>query len=185
MSAGGDRFCRLGADGLAGDERLWPPLEPRRALSAPGLALLVGFAIPDRVIDSKQPQFLVEIVQRIPAAQPLRPDQQRWDRRQPGTGAEAKRYYYVRRKQGELKYGLDWPDAQGSFVSQTGFADWRGRIHRQQGPVSLVLLMDKGEKYARLTRYRNRITPTSWAGSFSFSTCRNERLDLSWCAPAC
>ncbi len=34
--------------------------------------------------------------QRIPAAQPLRPDQQRWDRRRPGTGAEAKRYYYVR-----------------------------------------------------------------------------------------
>ncbi|PIN63555.1 hypothetical protein CKQ90_36110, partial [Klebsiella pneumoniae] len=30
--------------------------------------------------------------ERIPAAQPLRPDQQRWDRRRPGLGAEAKRY---------------------------------------------------------------------------------------------
>lgn len=47
-------------------------------------------------------------------------------------------------KQGELKYGLDWPDAQGSFVSRAGFADWLA-AHRQQGPVSLVLLMDKGE----------------------------------------
>ena len=34
--------------------------------------------------------------QRIPAAQPLRPDEQRRDRRRPGLGAEAKRYYYVR-----------------------------------------------------------------------------------------
>ncbi|MFK9493172.1 4-amino-4-deoxy-L-arabinose lipid A transferase, partial [Escherichia coli] len=28
--------------------------------------------------------------------------------------------------------------------SQAGFADWLA-AHRQQGPVSLVLLMDKGE----------------------------------------
>jgi 4-amino-4-deoxy-L-arabinose transferase len=34
----------------------------------------VGFAIPDRVIDSKQPQFLVDIVSES-LTQPLRVDQ--------------------------------------------------------------------------------------------------------------
>lgn len=27
-------------------------------------------------------------------------------------------------KQGELKYGLDWPDAKNGFVSQSEFASW-------------------------------------------------------------
>mgnify|MGYP000538209487 CR=1 FL=1 len=52
-------------------------------------------------------------------------------------------------KQGELKYGLSWPDAQHQFVDQAHFADWLA-THRQQGPVSLVLLMDKGESMADL-----------------------------------
>ncbi len=72
------------------------------------------------------------------AAQPLRPDQQRWDRRRPGPGAEAQRYYYRSTNSGELKYGLDWPDAQEALLGQAGFADWLA-THRQQGPVSLVL----------------------------------------------
>ena len=115
MSAGGDRFCRLGADGLAGDERLWPPLEPRRALSARP-ALLVGFAIPDRVIDSKQPQFLVDIV-----SESLQPSRYVLTNNVGIAGGrlELKRSDIIMfDKQGELKYGLDWPDAQGSFVSR-------------------------------------------------------------------
>nr|VUD32654.1 4-amino-4-deoxy-L-arabinose transferase [Raoultella sp. NCTC 9187] len=35
-------------------------------------------------------------------------------------------------KQGELKYGLDWPDAQGRFVSEGDFVSWLA-THRQQG----------------------------------------------------
>ena len=113
------------------------------ALCPLGLALLVGFAIPDRVIDSKQPQFLVEIVSE--SLQPSRYVLTNNVGIAGGLAWELKRSDIIMfDKQGELKYGLDWPDAQGSFVSQAGFADWLA-AHRQQGPVSLVLLMDKGE----------------------------------------
>lgn len=147
MSAGGHRLRRLGADGLAGDERRWSPLEPGGALPL-GLALLVGFAIPDRVIDSKQPQFLVDIVSE--SLQPSRYVLTNNVGIAGGLAWELKRSDIIMfDKQGELKYGLDWPDAQGSFVSQAGFADWLA-THRQQGPVSLVLLMDKGESMVDL-----------------------------------
>ncbi|MVY94780.1 4-amino-4-deoxy-L-arabinose lipid A transferase, partial [Enterobacteriaceae bacterium 8376wD7] len=113
------------------------------ALCPLGLALLVGFAIPDRVIDSKQPQFLVDIVSE--SLQPSRYVLTNNVGIAGGLAWELKRRDIIMfDKQGELKYGLDWPDAQGSFVSQAGFADWLA-AHRQQGPVSLVLLMDKGE----------------------------------------
>ena len=118
------------------------------ALCPLGLALLVGFAIPDRVIDSKQPQFLVDIVSE--SLQPSRYVLTNNVGIAGGLAWELKRSDIIMfDKQGELKYGLDWPDAQGSFVSQAGFADWLA-THRQQGPVSLVLLMDKGESMVDL-----------------------------------
>ncbi|WP_426617340.1 lipid IV(A) 4-amino-4-deoxy-L-arabinosyltransferase [Raoultella sp. R2A007] len=113
-----------------------------------GLALLIGFAIPDRVIDSKQPQFMVDIV-----GESLAPSRYVLSNNvgiAAGLAWELKRSDIIMYgKQGELKYGLSWADAKNSFVSQSEFAGWLA-THRQQGPVSLVLLMDKGENMADL-----------------------------------
>ena len=102
---------------MAGDEesgRRWTLI--RRVLPA-GVALLVGFAIPDRVIDSKQPQFLVDIVSE--SLQPSRYVLTNNVGIAGGLAWELKRSDIIMfDKQGELKYGLDWPDAQHQFVDR-------------------------------------------------------------------
>lgn len=108
------------------------------------LALLVGFAIPDRVIDSKQPQFLTDIVseQLAPSRYVLTNS----------VGIAAGLAWELKRsdilmfgQHGELKYGLSYPDAQGRFISREDFNHWL-ELHRQQGPVSLVLQLKKGQE---------------------------------------
>jgi 4-amino-4-deoxy-L-arabinose transferase len=87
------------------------------ALCPLGLALLVGFAIPDRVIDSKQPQFLVDIVSE--SLQPSRYVLTNNVGIAGGLAWELKRSDIIMfDKQGELKYGLDWPDAQEALSAR-------------------------------------------------------------------
>ncbi|EOE6681585.1 lipid IV(A) 4-amino-4-deoxy-L-arabinosyltransferase [Enterobacter hormaechei] len=117
------------------------------ALCPAGLALLVGFAIPDRVVDSKQPQSLVDSVREplqmsnfvlannVGIASGLAWELQRND-------------IILYGQSGELKYGLDYPDAKGRFVSKDDIAHWL-EAHRQQGPVSLVILLSKNDDLAR------------------------------------
>ena len=117
------------------------------ALCPAGLALLVGFAIPDRVVDSKQPQSLVDSVREplqmskfvlatnVGIASGLAWELQRND-------------IILYGQSGELKYGLDYPDAKGRFVSKDDIAHWL-ETHRQQGPVSLVILLSKNDDLAR------------------------------------
>ena len=117
------------------------------ALCPAGLALLVGFAIPDRVVDSKQPQSLVDSVRaplqmskfvlanNVGIASGLAWELQRND-------------IILYGQSGELKYGLDYPDAKGRFVSKDDIAHWL-EAHRQQGPVSLVILLSKNDDLAR------------------------------------
>lgn len=117
------------------------------ALCPAGLALLVGFAIPDRVVDSKQPQSLVDSVREplqmskfvlannVGIASGLTWELQRND-------------IILYGQSGELKYGLDYPDAKGRFVSKDDIAHWL-EAHRQQGPVSLVILLSKNDDLAR------------------------------------
>lgn len=124
---------------------------PRRwwlaALCPAGLALLVGFAIPSKVENSKQPQLLIETV-RVPL------QESRFVLANnvgvaSGLAWELKRNDIILYGQaGELRYGLNYPDAQGRFVSKEAIAQWLEE-HRQQGPVSLVLLLSKNDDLVR------------------------------------
>ncbi|HCD2322069.1 TPA: lipid IV(A) 4-amino-4-deoxy-L-arabinosyltransferase [Enterobacter hormaechei] len=117
------------------------------ALCPAGLALLVGFAIPDRVVDSKQPQSLVDSVR-----EPLQMSKFVLANNvgiASGLAWELQRNDIILYGQsGELKYGLDYPDAKGRFVSKDDIAHWL-EAHRQQGPVSLVILLSKKDDLAR------------------------------------
>ncbi|MDI3425320.1 lipid IV(A) 4-amino-4-deoxy-L-arabinosyltransferase [Enterobacter sp. V87_3] len=124
---------------------------PRRwwlaALCPAGLALLVGFAVPSKVEDSKQPQSLIETV-RVPL------QESRFVLANnvgvaSGLAWELKRNDIILYGQaGELRYGLNYPDAQGRFVSNEAIAQWLEE-HRQQGPVSMVLLLSKNDDLVR------------------------------------
>lgn len=117
------------------------------ALCPAGLALLVGFAIPDRVVDSKQPQSLVDSVR-----EPLQMSKFVLANNvgiASGLAWELQRNDIILYGQsGELKYGLDYPDAKGRFVIKDDIAHWL-EAHRQQGPVSLVILLSKNDDLAR------------------------------------
>lgn len=113
-----------------------------------GIALLVGIVIPDRVMDSKQPQFLVDFVSDslAPSRYVLTDNV--------GVGAglawELKRSDIILfDARGELAYGLAWPDVQDKYVSKQDFSDWLAQ-RRQQGIVSLVLHQSKPDDFTRL-----------------------------------
>lgn len=117
------------------------------ALCPAGLALLIGFAVPNRVVDSKQPQSLVDTVRL-----PLQESQFVLANNvgvASGLAWELNRNDIILFGQaGELRYGLDYPDAKGRFVGKDELAQWLER-HRQQGPVSLVILLSKNDDLAR------------------------------------
>ncbi len=118
------------------------------ALCPIGLALLVGFAIPDRVTDSKQPQFLVDIV-----SESLTPSRYVLSNSvgiAAGLAWELNRSDIIMYGQtGELKYGLSYPDAKGRFIADSDFPQWL-EAHRQEGPISLVLQLPRNAKVVDL-----------------------------------
>lgn len=112
------------------------------ALCPLGLALLVGSVIPDKVVDSKQPQPFIDIVRpELEGSRYVLTDSV-------GVGAgiawELKRSdITLYDKHGELEYGLEnYPDAKDNFVSGKDFARWLS-VHRKEGRVSLVMLLSK------------------------------------------
>lgn len=113
-----------------------------------GIALLVGIVIPDRVMDSKQPQFMVNFVnESLASSRYVLTDNV-------GVGAglawELKRSDIILfGSRGELAYGLNWPDAQDRYVSKEDFSGWLA-MRRQEGTVSLVLHQSRPDDYTRL-----------------------------------
>lgn len=117
------------------------------SLCPAGLALLIGFAIPNLVVDSKQPQSLVDTVRD--------PLQQSRFVLADNVGVAAGLAWELKRndiimfgQSGELRYGLDYPDVKDRFITKDDFAQWLAR-HRQQGSVSLVILLSKNDDLNR------------------------------------
>lgn len=117
------------------------------ALCPAGLALLIGFAIPNLVVDSKQPQSLVDTVRD--------PLQQSRFVLADNVGVAAGLAWELKRndiimfgQSGELRYGLDYPDVKDRFITKDDFAQWLAR-NRQQGSVSLVILLSKNDDLNR------------------------------------
>lgn len=115
------------------------------ALCPLGLALLVGAVIPDKVVDSKQPQSFISAIDNtlkhsrfvlaneVGLASTLawelkRSDIQLFDRH------------------GELEYGLSYPDAKGRFINLNDFSRWLSE-HRREGGVSLVMKLSDDDQY--------------------------------------
>ncbi|NDL63694.1 lipid IV(A) 4-amino-4-deoxy-L-arabinosyltransferase [Acerihabitans arboris] len=100
-------------------------------------SLLVGYAIPQRVIDNKLPQQMIRA-----NADVLRHSKYvlsnsvglatavAWELKRD----DVKMY----RERGELTYGLSYPDARGQFVSEQDFPSWLASS-RRLGDVALIL----------------------------------------------
>ena len=114
-----------------------------------GIALLVGFTIPNNVVHSKQPQAFIETIRpQLADSQYILAD---------NTGIASGIAWQMRRSdidlydsQGELEYGLAYPGNEDRFTSVENFPQWLAK-HRLTGNVALVLLLSGGEKLEQLT----------------------------------
>ncbi|QTF09713.1 lipid IV(A) 4-amino-4-deoxy-L-arabinosyltransferase [Brenneria izadpanahii] len=124
-------------------------LKPQRgrwlaaALCPLALALCVGAAIPESVRNTKQPQsFVGGIAGQLADSRYILSNNPGIASAIAWTLQRSDMLFYD--KQGELKYGLSYPDAQSRYVDSADFHRWLA-AHRKQGTVSLVLQMDRGE----------------------------------------
>lgn len=107
------------------------------------LCLLIGYAIPQQVIDSKQPQnFIRDNIATLSQSQFVLADR---------VGIAAGLAWELKRsdvlmygEKGELTYGLAYPDARAHYIGEEDFAGWLAQA-RKQGDVSLVMQLSRGE----------------------------------------
>lgn len=135
-------FAGWGGVGLAtwrNNARHW-----RWAAACPLLfILLVGYLIPQQVIDSKQPQnFIQNNFSELNSSRYVLTD---------SVGVAAGLAWELKRsdimmlsEKGELTYGLNYADSQNQFVSGDDFSQWLANA-RQQGDVSLVVQLSQNE----------------------------------------
>lgn len=104
------------------------------------LALLVGQAIPQHVIDSKQPQeFIQQNIQPLKQSRFVLSD---------SVGVAAGLAWELKRsdilmfdEKGEVEYGLNYPDGQSHYISGADFPAWLLKA-REQGDVSVMIQLD-------------------------------------------
>lgn len=134
----------MGAMTLRNSAHRWP----LAALCPLGLALFAGFIVPERIIDAKQPQAFIDTV-RAPLAQSRYVLVDNVGVASGVAWALQREDIIMFGQSGELKYGLSYADAGDRFLRQEAFASWL-ESHRQEGAISLVLLLNSADDIARL-----------------------------------
>ncbi|QXX98817.1 lipid IV(A) 4-amino-4-deoxy-L-arabinosyltransferase [Serratia marcescens] len=107
------------------------------------LCLVIGYAIPQQVTDSKLPQnFARATMAELSNSRYVLSDSVGLAA---GLAWELKRSDVLMYSQkGEVAYGLEYPDAKGHLISDADFPQWLAQA-RKQGNVSLVLQLSRGE----------------------------------------
>ncbi|NIA33489.1 lipid IV(A) 4-amino-4-deoxy-L-arabinosyltransferase [Serratia marcescens] len=107
------------------------------------LCLVIGYAIPQQVTDSKLPQnFVRATMAELSDSRYVLSDSVGLAA---GLAWELKRSDVLMYSQkGEVAYGLEYPDAKGHLISDADFPQWLVQA-RKQGNVSLVLQLSRDE----------------------------------------
>jgi 4-amino-4-deoxy-L-arabinose transferase len=106
--------------------------------------LLVGYLIPQQIIDSKQPQnFIQNNINELSRSRYVLTD---------SVGVAAGLAWELKRsdilmfsEKGELTYGLNYADSKNQYISDEDFSAWLADA-RQQGDVSLVVKLSRNEE---------------------------------------
>lgn len=111
------------------------------------LCLLIGYAIPQQVIDSKQPQnFIRANLPVLSQSHYVLTD---------SVGVAAGLAWELKRsnilmfsQKGEVSYGLSYEDSRSHYIRDEDFPQWLEQA-RKQGDVSLVLQLSRGEEVSQ------------------------------------